>query len=222
MPRVAALLDVGADLRRIEVVSPDTFVRPIYAGNALATVQSADKIKVVTVRATAFKAGAGGGAAPIEQIGGAGAKRPLVLRRRRAVQDRAAGADRGQDRRLGRPRHGERREFQDARGARRQARRRRGRQPRRGRRRLRAERLPGRPDRQDRGAGALHRRRHLRRDPASGRHEGQQGHRRHQQGRGGADLPGRRLRPGRRPVPDRAGADRRGRKESSSPRRIPS
>ncbi len=80
-------------------------------------------------------------------------------------------------------------------------RRRRRRLPRRGRCRLRAQRLPGRPDRQDRRARALHRRRHLRRHPAPRRHEGQQGDRRHQQGRGSADLPGRRLRPRRRPVP---------------------
>ena len=77
-PRVAALLDVGQVSEAIKVVSPDTFVRPIYAGNAMATVQSADKIKVVTIRPTNFKAGAGGGtgsnSAAIEQIGGEGAK----------------------------------------------------------------------------------------------------------------------------------------------------
>ena len=73
-PRVAALLDVGQVSEAIKVVSPDTFVRPIYAGNAMATVQTADKIKVVTIRPTNFKAGAGGGSAPIEQIGGEGAK----------------------------------------------------------------------------------------------------------------------------------------------------
>jgi electron transfer flavoprotein alpha subunit len=73
-PRVAALLDVGQVSEAIKVVSPDTFVRPIYAGNAMATVQSADKIKVITVRPTNFKAAAGGGSAPIEQIGGEGSK----------------------------------------------------------------------------------------------------------------------------------------------------
>jgi electron transfer flavoprotein alpha subunit len=73
-PRVAALLDVGQVSEAIQVVSPDTFVRPIYAGNAMATVQTADKIKVVTIRPTNFKAAAGGGSAPIEQIGGEGAK----------------------------------------------------------------------------------------------------------------------------------------------------
>jgi electron transfer flavoprotein alpha subunit len=73
-PRVAALLDVAQVSEAIQVVSPDTFVRPIYAGNAMATVQTADKIKVVTIRPTNFKAAAGGGSAPIEQIGGEGAK----------------------------------------------------------------------------------------------------------------------------------------------------
>ncbi len=78
-PRVAALLDV-AQLSDISgVVSPDTFVRPIYAGNALATVQSKDKVKVITVRATAFPAAAaeGGGAAiePVVAAGSAGLSR---------------------------------------------------------------------------------------------------------------------------------------------------
>ena len=54
MPRVAALLDVGQISDIVEVKSPDTFVRPIYAGNAMATVQSSDPVKVVTVRTTAF------------------------------------------------------------------------------------------------------------------------------------------------------------------------
>jgi electron transfer flavoprotein alpha subunit len=74
-PRVAALLDVAQVSEAIQVVSPDTFVRPIYAGNAMATVQTADKIKVVTIRPTNFKAGATtGGSAAIEKIGGEGAK----------------------------------------------------------------------------------------------------------------------------------------------------
>jgi electron transfer flavoprotein alpha subunit len=61
MPRVAALLDVAQISDIIAVESPDTFVRPIYAGNALATVQSRDKIKVITVRGTAFAAAAASG-----------------------------------------------------------------------------------------------------------------------------------------------------------------
>ena len=54
LPRVAALLDVAQISDLVAVESPDTFVRPIYAGNALATVKSADPVKVVTVRTTAF------------------------------------------------------------------------------------------------------------------------------------------------------------------------
>jgi len=73
-PRVAALLDVGQVSEAIQIISPDTFVRPIYAGNAMATVQTSDKIKVVTIRPTNFKAVGTGGAAAIEQIGGEGAK----------------------------------------------------------------------------------------------------------------------------------------------------
>ncbi|MGE0408667.1 MAG: electron transfer flavoprotein subunit alpha/FixB family protein [Amphiplicatus sp.] len=69
MPRVAALLDVMQISEIVEVVAPDTFVRPIYAGNALLTVKSADKKKVVTVRATAFKAAEEDGAAPVETHG---------------------------------------------------------------------------------------------------------------------------------------------------------
>ena len=60
MPRVAALLDVMQISDIMAVDSPDTFVRPIYAGNALATVQSKDEMKVITVRATGFEAGARG------------------------------------------------------------------------------------------------------------------------------------------------------------------
>jgi electron transfer flavoprotein alpha subunit len=73
MPRVAALLDVQQVSDITAVVSPDTFVRPIYAGNALATVQSKDPIKVVTVRITGFAtAAAEGGSAAVEAVGGAG------------------------------------------------------------------------------------------------------------------------------------------------------
>ena len=73
MPRVAALLDVMQISDISGVVSPDTFVRPIYAGNALATVQSKDKVKIITVRGTAFPPGAGeGGSASVEAVSGAG------------------------------------------------------------------------------------------------------------------------------------------------------
>jgi electron transfer flavoprotein alpha subunit len=66
MPRVAALLDVAQISDIIKVQSSDTFVRPIYAGNALATVQSSDNIKVITVRTAAFDAAAENNAAIIE------------------------------------------------------------------------------------------------------------------------------------------------------------
>ncbi|MFC3231398.1 electron transfer flavoprotein subunit alpha/FixB family protein [Marinibaculum pumilum] len=69
MPRAAALLDVAQISGIIEVKSADTFVRPIYAGNAMATVQSEDKVKVITVRATGFDgAAAEGGSASVEKI----------------------------------------------------------------------------------------------------------------------------------------------------------
>jgi electron transfer flavoprotein alpha subunit len=73
MPRAAALLDVAQISEISAVVSPDTFVRSIYAGNALSTVQSADKIKVITVRITGFDAAAAtGGSASVEPVSGAG------------------------------------------------------------------------------------------------------------------------------------------------------
>jgi electron transfer flavoprotein alpha subunit len=67
-PRVAAKLDVAQISEITEVVDGSTFVRPIYAGNALETVQSSDAKKVITVRATAFKAAEEGGSAPVETI----------------------------------------------------------------------------------------------------------------------------------------------------------
>ena len=71
MPRVAALLDVAQISEITGVEAPDTFVRPIYAGNALATVKSADAVKVITVRTTAFDAVNGGNSAEIEAIAAA-------------------------------------------------------------------------------------------------------------------------------------------------------
>ena len=68
MPRVAALLDVAQVSDIVAVESADTFVRPIYAGNALATVQSADSVKVITVRGTAFEAAEKGGTATVEPV----------------------------------------------------------------------------------------------------------------------------------------------------------
>ncbi|QYX54102.1 FAD-binding protein [Pseudomonas sp. S07E 245] len=72
LPRVAALLDVDQISEIISVESADTFKRPIYAGNAIATVQSSAAVKVITVRSTGFEAvPAEGGRAPIEALGGA-------------------------------------------------------------------------------------------------------------------------------------------------------
>jgi electron transfer flavoprotein alpha subunit len=69
MPRAAALLDVQQVSEIVAVESADTFVRPIYAGNALATVKSSDAIKMITVRSTGFDAvAATGGAAPVESV----------------------------------------------------------------------------------------------------------------------------------------------------------
>ena len=83
LPRVAALLDVAQISEIISVVDADTFVRPIYAGNALATVKSADATKVITVRTTGFDAAAAtGGSAVIEAL--------------------AAGPDLGQSKLIGR------------------------------------------------------------------------------------------------------------------------
>ena len=71
MPRVAALLDVMQLSDIMEVVSVDTFKRPIYAGNAIQTVQSTDARKVITVRTASFSAAGEGGAAPVETIAAA-------------------------------------------------------------------------------------------------------------------------------------------------------
>jgi electron transfer flavoprotein alpha subunit len=68
LPRVAATLDVAQISEILSVESADTFTRPIYAGNAIQTVQSSDKIKVITVRTTAFKAAEGTGSATIEKV----------------------------------------------------------------------------------------------------------------------------------------------------------
>jgi electron transfer flavoprotein alpha subunit len=71
LPRVAALLDVAQISEIIEVVSADTFKRPIYAGNAIQTVQSTDAKKVITVRTASFAAAGEGGSASVETVGAA-------------------------------------------------------------------------------------------------------------------------------------------------------
>ncbi|EJB05294.1 electron transfer flavoprotein, alpha subunit [Rhizobium leguminosarum bv. trifolii WSM597] len=68
LPRVAALIDVAQVSEIIEVISSDTFKRPIYAGNAIQTVQSSDAKKVITVRTASFASAAEGGSAPVEAI----------------------------------------------------------------------------------------------------------------------------------------------------------
>ncbi|WFR94880.1 electron transfer flavoprotein subunit alpha/FixB family protein [Rhizobium tumorigenes] len=68
LPRVAALLDIAQISEIIEVVSPDTFKRPIYAGNAIQTVQSTDAKKVITVRTASFASAEEGGSAGVEAI----------------------------------------------------------------------------------------------------------------------------------------------------------
>jgi electron transfer flavoprotein alpha subunit len=68
MPRVAALLDVMQISEIIKVVGPDTFERPIYAGNAIQTVRSKDAKKVITVRTSTFSATGEGGSAPVENV----------------------------------------------------------------------------------------------------------------------------------------------------------
>jgi electron transfer flavoprotein alpha subunit len=72
VPRIAALLDCAQVSEIVKVESPDTFVRPIYAGNALAIVRSKDKVKLLTVRTTGFPAAAtGAGPAPVEAVAAA-------------------------------------------------------------------------------------------------------------------------------------------------------
>ncbi|RJX32096.1 MAG: electron transfer flavoprotein subunit alpha/FixB family protein [Oxalobacter sp.] len=89
LPRVAAKLDVGQISDILAVVSPDTFDRAIYAGNAIATVQSADPIKVITVRTTCFAAADQNGSAVIENIPAvAGSDKIKFLSRDIATSDR--------------------------------------------------------------------------------------------------------------------------------------
>ena len=91
MPRVAALLDVAQISEIIAVESPDTFVRPIYAGSAFATVQSKDAVKVITVRATGFDAApATGGSAPVETVDGGAGHGPVEGHRTGADASRTA------------------------------------------------------------------------------------------------------------------------------------
>jgi electron transfer flavoprotein alpha subunit len=87
-PRVAAKLDVAPISDIVEVVSPDTFTRPIYAGNALETIQTSDAKKLITVRPTAFAAAQDGGSAPVEAVAGAEAAKTRFVSEEMVKSDR--------------------------------------------------------------------------------------------------------------------------------------
>ncbi|HBY43097.1 MAG TPA: electron transfer flavoprotein subunit alpha, partial [Brevundimonas sp.] len=87
-PRIAAKLDTAPISDIVEVVSADTFVRPIYAGNALETVQSADAKKVITVRPTAFAAAAEGGSASVESVAAGEAPKTAFVSEEMVKSDR--------------------------------------------------------------------------------------------------------------------------------------
>ena len=87
-PRIAAKLDVAPISDIVEVVSADTFVRPIYAGNALETIQSSDAKKVITVRPTAFAAAAEGGSASVETVTAGEAPRTTFVSEEMVKSDR--------------------------------------------------------------------------------------------------------------------------------------
>ena len=87
-PRIAAKLDVAPISDVIEVVSPDTFVRPIYAGNALETIQTSDAKKVITVRSTAFAAAGEGGSASVETVSGGEAPKTTFVGEEMVKSDR--------------------------------------------------------------------------------------------------------------------------------------
>ncbi|MFP1646757.1 electron transfer flavoprotein subunit alpha/FixB family protein [Pontitalea aquivivens] len=89
LPRIAALLDVMILSDVTGVVDADTFERPIYAGNAIQTVKSADPVKVLTVRTASFEAAGTGGAAPVETVSPAGDKGLSAW-----VEDKVAASDR--------------------------------------------------------------------------------------------------------------------------------
>ena len=154
IPRAAALLDVQPISEIVAVVDAETFVRPIYAGNALATVRSADSKKLITVRAANFDAAAAeGGSAAIEDVQAGEAPAAISrfvstelskserpeLASARVVISGGRGMQNGENFKLIEP-------VADALGGGDRC------VARGGRCGLRAERLPGRPDRQDRGA----------------------------------------------------------------------
>ena len=173
----------------------------VFAGNFTVQARVTTGTPIVTVKPNSATpeqvegARRGRGAVDVTVCEAAKARpghRPRAARRRPGAR-----AHRGRDRGVRRPRH--RRRLRPGRGAGGRARRRGRRLPGRGRLRLVSAQLPGRPDRQDRLAAAVRRVRHLRRDPAPGRHADLEDDRRGQQGRGGADLRAGRLRRRRRP-----------------------
>ena len=121
MPRVAAKLDVPQISEIIAVESADTFQRPIYAGNAIATVQAAAGKKVITVRTTTFKAAGEGGSAAIEKVSAAADPGLSKFVGEELVEIRTARTHLGQDHHLRRTRHAVGRQFPPARQDRRQA-----------------------------------------------------------------------------------------------------
>ncbi|WP_394887210.1 electron transfer flavoprotein subunit alpha/FixB family protein [Mesorhizobium sp. AaZ16] len=88
-PRIAALLDVAQISEIIEVIAPDTFKRPIYAGNAIQTVKSGEAKKVITVRTASFQAAGEGGSAPVETV--AAAANPSLST---FIENKLSGTDR--------------------------------------------------------------------------------------------------------------------------------
>ena len=171
MPRIAAMLDVAQLSDIIGVVSDDTFVRPIYAGNVLATVQSTDRIKAITVRTTGFDAiAATGGTGSIENIAvqaDAGLSIFVSEELTKSSRPELAAADII---------------VSGGRGV------------------GSAENFAIIEKLADLLGDPVCGGRDFRRNPASRGHERQQGHRRDQQGRGSADFPGGGLRAGGRPV----------------------
>lgn len=87
-PRIAAKLDTAPISDVVEVLSSDSFVRPIYAGNALETIQSSDAKKVITVRPTAFDAAANDGSASVETVAGADAPKTAFVSEEMVKSDR--------------------------------------------------------------------------------------------------------------------------------------
>ena len=207
MPRVAALLDVAQISDITAVIDADTFERPIYAGNAIATVKSSDAVKVITVRTTGFDGvAAEGGSASVEAIDAADdaglssfVGQELTKSERPELTSASIIISGGRGMQSG-DNFPMLEEIADKLGAAVGA----------SRAAVDAGFVPndyqvGQTGKVDRRPRSLYRGRHFGRHPASGRDEGLKGDRRHQQGRGGAHLPGRRLWSRGRSIRRRAG-----------------